>query len=479
MVHDAELLRRYVDAKSEPALTEFVRRHFNVVYFTALRSTRGNSALAEEIAQAVFTATAQRARMLSTHPTVTGWLYTTTRHVAARATRQEMNRQRHENAATVGDALSNDPGPAWEQLRPLIDDALQQLDARQREAILLRFFEGQPFAEIGAAWRVSEDAARMRVDRALDKLRVVLRRRGVTSVSAALSAALMTQAGLSAPSTVAATVTGAAIAAAAPTADTSFLSIMTGTKFVIGTAALAVALATGTAVINHQRAKSAELRLDEASRQLAAVRAQLSRAQQRGIAMEKAAAEAEKDSGALLAAVQAARAKPDASTTRSVGGVAARASSPGDPLAQTLDALFPTGIVATVNDRSVTVEDVRREMTPLLAKLVQDPGTPEQMRHRLYALQNTVIGDLVTRQLNIQEFALHAPAEQPKHIPAETIDAAIADRLKEQFNNDQSRFAAALTAQGVTLAQYRQQVADDIIYSYMRAQQRRATKPEH
>ena len=107
------------------------------------------------------------------------------------------------------------PDPAaWERLRPVIDDALGELDERDRQAVLLRFFSGLPLAQVGERLRLTENAARMRVDRALDKLHVRLARRGVTSTSAALAVALTGQAGFATPAGLAASVTSTALSAA-------------------------------------------------------------------------------------------------------------------------------------------------------------------------------------------------------------------------------------------------------------------------
>ncbi len=476
MVDDAELLRRYAETHSEPAFTEFVGRHLNLVYFTAVRGTGGDTALAQDVAQAVFAVAARRAPALIGHATLTGWLHTTTRHIAARARRKELTQQRYQQEAAMHHMITGGSEHDWARLRPVIDDALDELKAGEREAILVRFFEGRPFADMGAAWRVSQDAARMRVDRALEKLRVALERRGIRSVSAALATVLATQGGLAAPAGMIATVSGAALTAAVtPGGVTTFFSIMSGTKIIIGTAAVMAALATGVAVLKHNRAETAELRLDAATRELTAVRAQLARAEQGRSAAETAAAEAEKDSGALLAAVDAARAKSTVSAGGALPPGSSPASLPNDPLAQTLNALFPNGIVATLGDRIITVEDVRREITPMLPKVQQIPGNPEDLRQRLYALQNSAIADLVTRQLLIKEFHNQTEDVAPKHIPTEYIDNAIADQVKEKFNNDQASFLASLNAQGVTLTQYRQRVEEDIISAYMRSQQRRLT----
>jgi RNA polymerase sigma factor (sigma-70 family) len=469
MVDDAELLRRYAETHSEPAFTEFVGRHLNLVYFTALRGTRGDTALAQDVTQAVFTVAARRARQLIAHPTLAGWLHTTTRHTADRARQKEWTRQRYQQEAALHDMITGGSEHDWERLRPVIDQALDDLEPREREAILVRFFESRPFADMGATWQISQDAARMRVDRALEKLRTALERRGVCSVSAALATLLTTQGSLAAPAGMVATVSGAALTAAAASGGiATFFSIMSGTKIIIGTAVVVVALATSTAVLNRNRAETAELRLEAATRELTAARAKLARSEQRRSAAETTAAEAEKDSGALLAAVEAARAKAAAAPRNPQPSSSSRTSSPNDPLAQTLHSLFPNGVVATLGDRVITVEEVGREITPLLAKLQQASANPEELRQRLYALQNSVISNLITRQLDIKEFHNAIEDEAPKHIPTEMIDNAIADRVKDKFNNDQAGFLASLNAQGVTLAQYRQTVEEDIIYAYMR-----------
>ena len=143
MVHDAELLLRYSESGAEAAFTEFVRRHLDLVYFTALRRTSGDAALAQDIAQGVFATAARKARELASHLSLAGWLYITTRHLADKAVRKEETRRRYEKAASM-DALTNaEASPEWERLRPLIDRALDEMSETDREGILLRFFRGR------------------------------------------------------------------------------------------------------------------------------------------------------------------------------------------------------------------------------------------------------------------------------------------------------------------------------------------------
>ena len=216
MITDATLLRDYVEKRDERAFAELVQRHLGLVYAAALRRTRGQTHLAEEISQKVFCDLSRRAAALAHHPTLTGWLYRSTRYAAIDAARAESRRQKLQQTLTAMPDTSPAPelSADWEQLRPVIDDAMDQLDDRDRELMLLHFFNALTFAEAGARVSLSEDAARKRVTRALDKLRGHLSRRGVTSTTAALGLLLSQPPLAAAPSGLAAVITTSALAAA-------------------------------------------------------------------------------------------------------------------------------------------------------------------------------------------------------------------------------------------------------------------------
>lgn len=256
MIDDAQLLRRYAEDRTEEAFAELVRRHLNLVYSAALRQTNGDAHLARDVAQLVFTDLARKAAALAEHRVLAGWLFTSTRFAAAKLVRGERRRQAREAEAQTMNEILHEPAENhdWERVRPVLDAALSELSEADREAVLLRYFEGREFAEVGARLRLTENAARMRVERALDKLHGLLARRGVTSTTAALGAALAGQAVVAAPAGLAAAVTGAALAGvgatiagtAAGTGAAATATFMTMTKLQIGFAsALAVAGATG------------------------------------------------------------------------------------------------------------------------------------------------------------------------------------------------------------------------------------------
>lgn len=192
MTDDTELLRRYLAERSEPAFAELVQRHLGLVYATALRRVGYDSHLAEEVAQKVFTDLARKAPALTGRASLTGWLYLGAQVTSATVVRSERRRKARESAPAAMDQLhpTSDPAPDWRRLRPLLDEMLGDLRETDREALVLRFFEQRSFAEVGAALRVTEEAARKRVDRTLEKLRTLLARRGFTSTGAMIGAAL-------------------------------------------------------------------------------------------------------------------------------------------------------------------------------------------------------------------------------------------------------------------------------------------------
>ena len=261
MTDDAELLRQYVQAGSEDAFTELVQRHLPVVYSSALRQTDGDVELAKDICQTVFIDFGRKAGSLLGHELLIGWLFSATRFAAAtvlRANRRRQIRERiavsmHEDAATP--ALEcRDP-----KLASALDAAMEELTSEDRNAVLLRFFQGKDFKDVGGALGITEDAARMGVTRAIGKLHSLLESRGVTVSAAALGSILATEAVTAVPAGLATTIcaaalSGTAITTAAVIAATKAIAMTTLQKTVLTTA---IAVAVGTGIYEaHQAAKA-------------------------------------------------------------------------------------------------------------------------------------------------------------------------------------------------------------------------------
>lgn len=262
MTDDSTLLRQFAEGRSDEAFAELVRRHLNLVYSAALRKTGGDAHLAEDVSQSVFALLARKAAVLARHPVLIGWLYTTTHFTASKFVRAERRRRTREQEAQAMQNLLSSPAPEadWDRLRPALDDVMHELSERDREAILLRFFESHPFAEVGARQGVSENAARMRVERALDKLHDLLARRGITSSAAALTLLLTEHAVAAAPAGLAAAVSGTAVAGAAGGGAFALWSFMTASKLMAGLSGAAV-LAVGVGVVLQQQT-TADLRAE-------------------------------------------------------------------------------------------------------------------------------------------------------------------------------------------------------------------------
>ncbi len=263
MITDDQLLRGFVEDRSEAAFTELVQRHLPLVRATALRRVGGDAHAADDVTQQVFVALARKASALRGHATLAGWLYTATHHATADWVRREQRRKQRE---IIASSMHSSESPAdfsadAERLRPLLDDALVTLKSDEREVIVLRFFSGRTFSEIGTTLAVSEEAARKRVDRALEKLHAVMLRRGVTSTVAALGGAL-SAAGVQPVS--AGLVTQVAGAALAKTATPSLAACVAAAFW---PAAAAITLAGGAFVIFPQHRANAEVAATLAARE--------------------------------------------------------------------------------------------------------------------------------------------------------------------------------------------------------------------
>lgn len=288
MLTDIQLLSRYAQDCSEAAFGELVARHVNLVYATALRIVGGDGHTACDVAQSVFADLARKAVPLcvrakeagmtqgTSNESLTGWLYTSTRFAAAKSVRADQTRRKHEQKAyLMNNLMADEPdGLDWTELRPVIDEALGTLDEQDRNALLYRFFEGQDLRAVGNALGLSEDAARMRISRALDKLRETLTKRGVTTTAGALSVTLTAHAVQSAPVGLVATITGASITAAALTTSTPTIALqfMASMKFKVALAALLAAgiatpLVTQRSAMNKLRVENEALHTQLASAQ--------------------------------------------------------------------------------------------------------------------------------------------------------------------------------------------------------------------
>ena len=278
---DSQLLARYTEHGAEDAFTEIVRRHIDLVFSAALRQV-GSRQLAEEVSQSAFTDLARQAPQLARGTILTAWLYQVARRTAIDVVRREARRQSRERIATEMNALST-PATDWTQMEPLLDEAMQTLDDNERAAVLLRYFDKKSLREVGEALGTSEEAARKRIGRAVERLREFFAKRGLTIGANALALAIAANAVQAAPAALVTTIStaavlaGTAVSASTLTAATKTIA-MTALQKVLVTTALVVSVAVGV----HEAHEASTLRSQNRAllQQQASLADQLQRFQQ-------------------------------------------------------------------------------------------------------------------------------------------------------------------------------------------------------
>jgi RNA polymerase sigma factor (sigma-70 family) len=291
---DSQLLKAYVESRSEPVFAELVRRYTDLVYSAALRMVT-DPHLAQDVTQNTFVALAKQAGQIKELPALCGWLHQTARNIAAQSVRTDVRRRaREQEAATMNEPFSNEPEIAWQEIAPHLDSALEELGELDREALMLRYFQNQPFHAIGFVLGVSDDAAQKRVARAVERLREFFAKRGVAVSAGGLAVVISANAVRAAPAGLAASISAVSLAqtsisttvvAASKTIAMTTLqkTLVTATVAVLAGAGLyenrhAARLREQVQTLQQQQASLSEQfqqlqrERDEASRQLAAMR---------------------------------------------------------------------------------------------------------------------------------------------------------------------------------------------------------------
>ncbi|MDB6123759.1 MAG: polymerase, sigma-24 subunit, subfamily [Pedosphaera sp.] len=319
---DRELLQEYATQKSEAAFASLVARHINMVYSVALRHA-GNAHHAEEIAQAVFVILAKKAASLSRGTILSGWLFHTARLTANNFLRTEIRRVRREQEAYMRSTLHETESEEWNRIAPLLDEAMADLGEKDRSAVVLRYVEGKDLKEVGAAFGASEEAAKKRVSRAVEKLRKFFTARGVMLSSTALTGAIAAHSVQAAPLGLAASVTAGAVQSSVLTAST--LTLVKGTIKVMAWTKVKIAVGVGVAALVAVQ----WYEIANEKKELAAVRQELQQQRQAAETHQTTIAKLEQDKASLVEQVRSVGVAKTKLIAKQKAAVDSAAAAPG------------------------------------------------------------------------------------------------------------------------------------------------------
>lgn len=137
------------------------------------------------------------------------------------------------------------------------------------------------------------------------------------------------------------------------------------------------------------------------------------------------------------------------------------------PPADNLNLRYANGIAAIAEERVITVDDIRREVGPLIPEIQRQSRSEKEFNEKLEALQEDVVQNLIDRVLIVKEFY----KDEKRKVPASYIDNQLAETIITQFDGDRSKFLAYLRSRGISQKDYRKEIEEDMIYGYMRQQQ--------
>jgi len=200
-MQDEEYIAQFVDEGNQEAFQAVVSRYSAMVYSVCVREL-GDKFMAEDASQAVFITLARKAHTLRRRAALPRWLFRTALFVVSNMKRDEKLRKKREKEASLmyGNVDTDNDNELWKKTRTHLNGMIDSLGSRYKDAVLCYFIQGKSQKETAAELGCSEDAVRMRISRALKKMRKLLKKKGVSVPAAALTSFLAQRALEAAPS---------------------------------------------------------------------------------------------------------------------------------------------------------------------------------------------------------------------------------------------------------------------------------------
>lgn len=265
MIEDVELIRRFREQGSDEAFAQIVDRYVNMVYSVAFRQLGESEHLARDVCQDVFVSLARKIETLRPEVILSGWLYRSTLFAAKDLRRREQRRRKRETLAMLEFDSNEGDYVNWESVRPALDEAICNLAEKDRDAVCMRYFQNLSYAKIGEQLNLTENASRMRVERALEKLNGLLSRKKTGITVVALAAALGGQSALAAPAGLSAIVSQVATASLVSGTGGSAIGVvinfMNTSKLTTAVAVLISSVSVGVALYQTQELEAAKFEL--------------------------------------------------------------------------------------------------------------------------------------------------------------------------------------------------------------------------
>jgi hypothetical protein len=345
--------------------------------------------------------------------------------------------------------LSEDaPNEAWQQVRPVLDDALHELNAADREAVVLRFMEDRPLREVGARLGLNENAARMRVDRALDKLRGQLARRGITSTASGLTAALAIGVLTPAPAALAGTIASTALASGAVAGSTTLTLMKLMSLTTVKVSLISALVVAGIAVPAWQQTRLQRVQSENA--QLHAKETAL-RTQATELAALRDEAERLRKAGDDPAELEQLRqwktqTQPELLRLRGLAGLARRANAEAEQLRAQLAKQASEG---GTNTFSAAMMDFQKQDR---ARRIESDLSSLRGRLHLTPEQSQAVRDILLRHAQVDYAAMEQRYTTGKYDKEEIA------RLKKDAGDQDTQIQALLTPdQQAAYASYQQE----------------------